>query len=107
MSSKEFMAGIDPQVKTIIDSYEISPFNRWGAYNANKEKHILRPDVLIAYGNPEVVAKGQEAYIQSLEAKKEAKTAVAVPAEGAAATAAPAAAPAAKPEAKKEEKKKK
>jgi len=55
----------------------------------------------------EKTKKGQEAYIQSLEAKKEAKTAVAVPAEGAAATAAPAAAPAAKPEAKKEEKKKK
>jgi hypothetical protein len=70
MSSKEFMAGIDPQVKTIIDSYEISPFNRWGTYNANKEKHILRPDVLIAYGNPEVVAKGQEAYIKSVVGHK-------------------------------------
>jgi len=55
----------------------------------------------------EKIKKGQEAYIQSLEAKKEAKTAAAVPAEGAAATAAPAATPAAKPEAKKEEKKKK
>lgn len=70
MSSKEFMAGIDPQVKTIIDSYEISPFNRWGTYNANKEKHILRPDVLIAYGNPEVVAKGQLAYIKSVVGHK-------------------------------------
>ena len=70
MSSKEFMAGIDPQVKTIIDSYEISPYNRWGAYNPNKEKHILRPDVLIAYGNPEVVAKGQEAYIKSVVGHK-------------------------------------
>jgi hypothetical protein len=70
MSSKEFMAGIDPQVKTIIDSYEISPFNRWGTYNPNKEKHILRPDVLIAYGNPEVVAKGQLAYIKSVVGHK-------------------------------------
>lgn len=70
MSSKEFMAGIDPQVKTIIDSYEISPYNRWGTYNPNKEKHILRPDVLIAYGNPEVVAKGQEAYIKSVVGHK-------------------------------------
>ena len=70
MSSKEFMAGIDPQVKTVIDSYETSPFNKWGHYNANKEKHILRPDVLIAYGNPEVVSKGQEAYIKSIVGSK-------------------------------------
>jgi hypothetical protein len=70
MSSKEFMAGIDPQVKTVIDSYETSPFNKWGLYNANKEKHILRPDVLIAYGKPEVVAKGQEAYIKSIVGHK-------------------------------------
>lgn len=70
MSAKDFMAGIDPQVKTVIDSYETSPFNKWGNYNANKEKHILRPDVLIAYGNPEVVAKGQEAYIKSIVGSK-------------------------------------
>jgi hypothetical protein len=70
MSSKEFMAGVDPQVKTVIDSYETSPFNKWGSYNANKEKHILRPDVLIAYGNPEVVSKGQEAYIKSIVGSK-------------------------------------
>jgi hypothetical protein len=66
MSSKDFMAGIDPQIKTVIDSYETSPVSKWGMYNANKEKHILRPDILIAYGNPEVVAKGQLAYIQSI-----------------------------------------
>jgi len=66
MSSKDFMAGIDPQIKTVIDSYETSPVSKWGMYNVNKEKHILRPDILIAYGNPEVVAKGQLAYIQSI-----------------------------------------
>lgn len=70
MSAKDFMAGIDPQVKTVIDSYETSPFNKWGNYNANKEKHILRPDILIAHGNPEVVAKGQEAYIKSIVGPK-------------------------------------
>jgi large subunit ribosomal protein L11 len=58
------------------------------------------------------IQKVQEAYLKELEAKKEAKAAVATgaaPAEGAAAPAAAAAAPAAaaKPEAKKEEKKKK
>lgn len=53
----------------------------------------------------EKIKKGQESYIQSLEAKKEAKTATAAPAEGAApGAAAPAAAAA---PAKKEEKKKK
>lgn len=66
MSSKDFIAGIDPQVKTVIDSYEASPFTKWGMYNSKKEKHILRPDILIAYGDPEVVAKGQLAYIQSI-----------------------------------------
>lgn len=70
MTAKEFMAGIDPQVKTVIDSYETSPYNKWGDYNANKEKHVLRPDILIAYGNPEVVAKGQEAYIKSIVGPK-------------------------------------
>jgi hypothetical protein len=70
MTSKDFMAGINPEVKTVIDSYETSPFSKWGNYNPNKEKHILRPDVLIAYGNPEVVAKGQEAYIKSIVGPK-------------------------------------
>jgi hypothetical protein len=70
MKASDFLAGIDPKVKTIVDSYETSPMSKWGNYNANKEKHINRPDVLITYGEPSVVAQGQEAYIKSVVGPK-------------------------------------
>jgi len=70
MSAKDFMAGIDPGVKSVIDAYEASPTSKFGSYKPNKEKHTLRPDALISYGNPEIVAKGQEAFIKSLVGPK-------------------------------------
>jgi len=70
MSTEEFMNGIDSKVKTVIDSYEATPLTKWGSYKSSKEKHIVRPDVLIEYGDPAVVAKGQEAYIKSIAGHK-------------------------------------
>jgi anion-transporting ArsA/GET3 family ATPase len=70
MSTEEFMNGIDSKVKTVIDSYEATPLTKWGFYKSSKEKHIVRPDVLIEYGDPAVVAKGQEAYIKSIAGHK-------------------------------------
>lgn len=70
MKANEFLAGIDPKIKTIIDAYESTPYSKWGGYNPNKEKHINRPDILITYGEPSVVAKGQEMYIKSVVGPK-------------------------------------
>lgn len=70
MNAEEFMKGVDPVVKTIIDSYEAGPTLKWGNKSSHKEKHILRPDVLIGYGKPETVAKGQEAFVKSVVGPK-------------------------------------
>lgn len=70
MHIDEFMKGIDPEVKTIIDSYEAGPITKWGQFKANKNKHVLKPDVLIGYGDPEIVAKGQEAFVKSVVGSK-------------------------------------
>lgn len=66
MKASDFIAGIDPKVKTVMDAYEASPYNKFGGMNFNKVKHVNRPDVLIAFGEPNVVAKGQEAFVKSL-----------------------------------------
>ena len=55
LTPKQLIDGVDPTVKTIIDAME-----------ATKEKHLLKYDTYLSYGNPDAVAKAQSYYVRGL-----------------------------------------
>jgi len=65
LTAEELLNSVDPKIKTIMDSYESSAWNK-----SNKTKHVLRPDAYINFGDPDIVAKAQESYIKSLVGSK-------------------------------------
>jgi len=58
-SSQELVDMTNPTTKSVIDAYESS-----------KGKHINKIDALINYGKPEVVAEGQQQFVNSLVGSK-------------------------------------
>jgi hypothetical protein len=60
----ELIEMTDPSTKTIMDAYEA------GSYGGTKEKHILKIDKFINYGDPAKVATAQDQYVKSLVGSK-------------------------------------
>jgi hypothetical protein len=58
LTPEQLIAGVDPVVKTIIDAME-----------ATKDKHLLKYDTYLSYGNPDAVTKAQEYYVRGLVGK--------------------------------------
>lgn len=63
-SPDELIEMADPSTKTILDAYEA------GALGGSKEKHILKIDRYINYGDPAKVATAQNQYIKSIVGSK-------------------------------------
>jgi hypothetical protein len=66
MTAKQLLDGVDPAVKTILDSYEAGAGYHLGLTPSTKTKHILKPEIYISFGEPTVVSKAQEQYVKSL-----------------------------------------
>ena len=60
----ELLSKVNPEIKTILDSYEIN------VGNPSKVKHTNRIDAYINYGNPNIVIQAQEMFIKSLVGTK-------------------------------------
>lgn len=58
LTPQQLIDGVDPVVKTIIDAME-----------AQKDKHMLKYDTYLSYGNPDAVAKAQSYYVRGLVGK--------------------------------------
>lgn len=69
-TAKELMDAYDPEVKSILDAYEITPETRTG-FSPSKVKHINRIDYILENATDyDKVAKAQELFAKSLAGSK-------------------------------------
>lgn len=69
-TAKELMDAYDPEVKSILDAYEITPETRTG-FSPSKVKHINRIDYILENATDyDKVAKAQELFAKSLAGGK-------------------------------------
>lgn len=63
ITPEQLLKEYDPEIMSIVDAYE-------AGVNPEKAKHINRIDVLINYGDPDKVLKGQELFVKSIMGSK-------------------------------------
>lgn len=69
-TAKELMDAYDPEIKSVLDAYEITPDARFG-FSGAKTKHINRIDYILENATDyEKVAKAQELFAKSLAGGK-------------------------------------
>lgn len=61
LTAEELIAGVDPEIKTILDA-----FSAGSSRTSNKAKHTLKSEAVLLFGNPEKIIKAQELHVKSL-----------------------------------------
>lgn len=62
LTAEELIAGVDPEVKSILDAFAAGSSQG----SSIKAKHTLKADAVLLFANPEKVIKAQELYIKSV-----------------------------------------
>jgi len=61
LTAEELIAGVDPEIKTILDA-----FTAGSSRTGSKAKHTLKSEAVLLFANPEKIIKAQELHIKSL-----------------------------------------